>query len=150
METQTSAEKQTRDDEAGFSLVELMVVVLIMSILAGVIALNVLPAGDKARLTKAQADVASIESALEQYSLDMFTLPSAQNGLEALRTAPSDVDASAYRPNGYIKRLRNDPWNNPYQYVVPGQRSGAAYDLFSMGPDRRPNTDDDIGNWGEF
>ena len=133
--------------EAGFSLVELMVVVFIMGLLATLIVVNVAPVGDQSRVTKAQGDISTIEQALEQYSLDMFSYPDPSAGLSALETAPAGIDAARYRPGGYIKRLRDDPWGNPYQYVRPAQRSDGQYDIYSSGPDGEPGNDDDIGNW---
>lgn len=133
--------------DAGFSLVELMVVVFIMGLLATLIIINVAPVGEQSRLGKAHADIASIESALEQYSLDMYGYPDAQSGLAALNAPPAGVDATRFRPGGYIKRLRMDPWNQPYQYAVPGTRSNSQYDVFSLGPDGQAGTEDDIGNW---
>ena len=96
---------------------------------------------------KVKADIASLESALEMYSLDMYSYPDPAAGLFALTTAPANASAN-YRPGGYIKRLRPDPWGNDYQYITPGARSGTAFDLFSAGPDGEPGTGDDIGNWG--
>ena len=136
-----------RESEAGFSLVELMVVVFIMGLLATLIVVNVAPVGDQSRITKAEGDISTIELALEQYSLDMFTYPDAGNGLAALKSPPAGADATKYRPGGYIKRLRDDPWGNPYQYNRPAQRSGGQYDVFSSGPDGEPGNEDDIGNW---
>ena len=133
--------------EAGFSLVELMVVVFIMGLLATLIVVNVAPVGDQSRATKAEGDISAIENALEQYSLDLFSYPDPTNGLSALSAPPAGVDTARYRPGGYIKRLRDDPWGNPYQYLRPAQRSGGQYDVFSSGPDGEPGNDDDIGNW---
>ncbi|MFN3312254.1 MAG: type II secretion system major pseudopilin GspG [Hyphomonas sp.] len=140
----------TRPKEAGFSLVELMVVVFIMGLLATLIIVNVAPVGDRSRITKARADIANLENALEQYSLDLYTYPTQQQGLEALSSPPPGVDMTLYRPGGYIRRVQNDPWGNPYQYVIPGTRSGGRYDLFSLGADGQPGgegPDADIGNW---
>lgn len=136
--------------QAGFSLVELMVVVFIMGLLATLIILNVAPVGDRSRLSKARADIASLESALEQYSLDLYTYPSTADGLASLSAPPAGVDPALYRPGGYIRRIQNDPWGNPYQYVFPGTRSGARFDVFSFGADGQPGgegPDADIGNW---
>lgn len=136
--------------EAGFSLVELMVVVFIMGLLATLIIVNVAPVGDRSRIAKARADIASLENALEQYSLDLYTYPTQEQGLAALSSPPPGVDLTLYRPGGYIRRVQNDPWGNPYQYVIPGTRSGGRYDLFSFGADGRPGgegADADIGNW---
>ena len=142
--------KKCRRKEGGFSLVELMVVILIMSLLAAVIFVNVAPVGDRSRIAKAQADIATLESALEQYSLDMFRYPSEADGLAALTTAPAGAEAANYRPGGYIRRIQFDPWGNEYQYVNPAQRSTGAYDLFSFGADGQEGgegIDADIGNW---
>ncbi len=144
---QQNEEEKRASSEAGFSLVELMVVVFIMGLLATLIVVNVAPVGDQSRVTKAQGDISTIEQALEQYSLDMYTYPDQSNGLAALKTAPAGVDTARYRPGGYIKRLRDDPWGNPYQYVRPAQRSGGQYDIYSTGPDGEAGNDDDIGNW---
>ena len=144
--SRTGRTKRDQKD-AGFSLVELMVVVFIMGLLATLIVINVAPATDTSRVNKAVSDVAALESALEMYSLDMYTYPSADAGLAALTTIPGGADAAQYRPGGYIKRLRTDPWGNPYQYVVPGERSGGAFDVYSAGPDGESGNADDIGNW---
>ena len=136
-----------RCSEAGFSLVELMVVIFIMGLLATLVIINVAPVGDQSRVGKAHSDIAAFESALEMYSLDMYAYPGGDAGLAALKAAPAGVDAASYRPGGYIKRMRDDPWGNPYHYDVPGQRSGGAYDVYSAGPDGKPGNDDDIGNW---
>jgi general secretion pathway protein G len=138
-----------KQSEAGFSLVELMVVVFIMGLLATLIIINVAPVGEQSRVNKARADISAVESALEMYSLDMRNYPSSDLGLAALQTAPNSIDTSTYRPGGYIKRLRVDPWGNDYQYALPGERSGGRYDVFSLGPDGQANTEDDIGNWGQ-
>lgn len=133
--------------DAGFSLVELMVVVFIMGLLATLVVMNVAPVGDQSRTSKVQSDVAAFESALEMYSLDMASYPDGAIGLSALKTPPAAATGQ-YRPGGYIKRLRPDPWGNDYIYVVPGSRSGGPYDVFSTGPDGEAGTADDIGNWG--
>lgn len=142
--------EEARRAQSGFSLVELMVVVFIMGLLATLIIVNVAPVGDRSRITKARADIASLENALEQYSLDLHRYPSQAEGLAALSSPPPGVDMALYRPGGYIRRVQNDPWGNPYQYVVPGSRSGGRYDLFSLGADGQPGGDGpdaDIGNW---
>jgi len=143
-----TAEKRRR--QAGFSLVELMVVVLIMSLLAGMITINVLPMIDRSRVTKAKADISNLENALEQYSLDLYTYPSTDQGLAALSSPPPGIDTTLYRPGGYIRRVQNDPWGNPYQYAFPGVRSGGRFDVYSFGADGKPGgegNDADIGNW---
>ncbi|HPF23856.1 MAG TPA: type II secretion system major pseudopilin GspG [Hyphomonas sp.] len=139
--------ERKRRKDAGFSLVELMVVIFIMGLLATLVIVNVAPVGEQSRVGKARSDIATFESALEMYSLDMYTYPSGDAGLAALKTPPANADVASYRPGGYIKRLRDDPWGNPYNYDVPGQRSGGGYDVYSAGPDGKPGNEDDIGNW---
>ena len=122
----------------GFSLVELMVVLFIIGLLAVVVAVNVIPQGDKAMRVKAQADIATLGQQLEMYRLDNMAYPSAAEGLAALRNPPASLALPQnYRSGGYIKDLPNDPWGRPYQYQTPG-RNGAAFDIFSLGADGKP------------
>jgi len=142
--------RNRRRQEAGFSLVELMVVVFIMGLLATLLIVNVAPVGDRSRISKVRSDIASLESALEQYSLDLFNYPTSAQGLAALSSPPQGVDTALYRQGGYIRRVQMDPWGNPYQYQIPGTRSGGRYDVFSFGADGQPGgegPDADIGNW---
>lgn len=137
----------SRPKDAGFSLVELLVTVSIMALLATAVVISVGPVLSKSRVDRARADIAALESGLEQYSFDMFNYPGADAGLDALKTPPNNDKADQYRPGGYIKRIQQDPWGNDYHYAVPGPRSGGAYDVYSAGPDGEPGNDDDIGNW---
>ncbi|MDX1580714.1 MAG: type II secretion system major pseudopilin GspG [Alphaproteobacteria bacterium] len=135
--------------EDGFTLVELMVVVVIIGLLATVVVLNVLPSQDTAMKEKARADVAKLEEAVELYRLDMMSYPTTEQGLEALVEQPQGLARpERYRQGGYIKRLPEDPWGNPYRYVYPGEES--AFDIYSTGADGRnggEGLDADIGNW---
>jgi len=135
--------------EAGFTLVEIMVVMGIIGLLATMVIINVLPSQDKAMREKAKADVALLEQALELYRLDQFSYPTTVQGLDALVSAPTSLEnASNYRDGGYIKRLPEDPWGRPYQYASPGRFS--AVDVYSLGADGREGgegDDADIGNW---
>ncbi len=136
-----------RDFEAGFSLTEILISLVIIGIMGTVVVLNVLPLGDQAMLQKARSDISTLEQALHAYRLDMRRYPTSEQGLEALVNAPRD--AENYRRGGYIDRLRDDPWGNPYQYVYPG-RDGALFDIYSLGADGREGGEDldaDIGNW---
>ncbi len=131
-----------RSAEHGFTLVELMVVIVIIGLLATIVAINVIPATDKARSEKAKADIATIEQALEQYRLDNLSYPNATEGLQALLAAPPSLaQPERYRRGGYIKKLPDDPWDRAYHYVVPG-KSG-AFDIYSLGADGQPGGTDD-------
>ncbi|MBB37015.1 MAG: type II secretion system protein GspG [Hirschia sp.] len=135
--------------DAGFSLVELMVVVFIMGLLATVVLVNVIGNVDKARLEKAKTDISVLEQSLERYRLEMMTYPTIEQGLDALVTAPTDLrNPERYPAEGFIKRLPNDPWGSPYQYIYPGENG--PVDIFSYGADGQPGGEDydaDIGNW---
>ena len=139
-----------RNNEEGFTLVELMVVIVIIGLLATVVIVNVLPSQDRAMIGKTKADIALIEQAVEMYRLDNFSYPPAEAGLAALQTPPEAVaQTGRYRQGGYLRRLPNDPWGQPYQYRVPGRQG--PFDIFSFGADGQEGGDGenaDIGNWG--
>ena len=141
--------KRRDHDEDGFTLVELMVVIVIIGLLATVVMLNVLPSQDRAMVQKARADVSVLEQAMESYRLDNLTYPSNEAGLQALVTAPAGLARpDRYREGGYVRRLPEDPWGNPYQYRTPGEHG--AFDIYSLGADGEPGgekNDADIGNW---
>ena len=136
------------DEEYGFTLVELMVVIVIIGLLATIVALNVLPSGDKARVEKAKADIGTIANGLELYRLQMSTYPTTSQGLQALVSAPAGADAARYQRGGYVKKLPQDPWSRPYLYASPGQHGEA--DVWSLGADGKEGgegIDADIGSW---
>ncbi|GAB4125733.1 MAG: type II secretion system major pseudopilin GspG [Rhodothalassiaceae bacterium] len=137
--------------EAGFTLVELMVVIVIIGLLTTVVVVNVLPSQDRAMIEKARADIALLEQAVEMYRLDLQTYPTTDQGLEALISPPDDLARpERYRTGGYVRRLPDDPWGRPYLYLHPGEHS--AFDIWSFGADGRPGgsgNDADIGNWKE-
>ena len=138
-----------RESETGFTLVELMVVIVIIGLLTTIVVINVLPSQEKARVGKAKADIALIEQGLEMYRLDNLNYPSPSEGLQALVTPPAaSGQAGRYRAGGYLKRLPDDPWGHPYQYANPGQHG--TFDVYSFGADGKPGgegNDADIGNW---
>jgi len=116
--------------QAGFTLVEVMVTMVIIGLLATVVVLNVLPAQDKATVQKVRTDIATLSQALELYKLDMNTYP---ESLEFLTTPPSGEADDRYQPGGYIKFLPRDPWNKDYLYAFPGENG--PYDIWSLGAD---------------
>lgn len=130
---QTQNCQQSRSREDGFTLTEVLVTMAIIGLLTTGVVLAVLPRLGDASITKAKADIASYETALEFYRLDHFRYPSEQDGLAALVDAPSGVDAAKYPDEGYVQQLRNDPWGNAYVYRNPGENS--PYDLLSYGAD---------------
>jgi general secretion pathway protein G len=133
----------------GFTLIEIMVVVIIIGLLAAVIVPQVISKVDEARVAKAKQDINSLETALTMYRLDNSKYPTSEQGLAALSTQPTDPSIKHWRPGGYIQRISKDPWGNDYQYVYPGTH-GKEYDLFSLGADGAPGGDGidaDIGNW---
>jgi general secretion pathway protein G len=138
---------------SGFTLIEIMVVVVILSLLAAVVVPQVIDQIDKARVAKAKQDIRMYETALNLFRIDNYRYPSGEYGLEALVKQPTDPTIRNWKPGGYIQggRLRKDPWENDYQYVFPGTRGG-DFDLFSLGADGQPGgegVDADIGNWSD-
>lgn len=136
---------------SGFSLIEIMVVVVIMGILISLVAPNVLNRVDDARIQKAHADFKAIETALNLYRMDNFNYPTSDQGLEALVTQPnSEPAAPNWKSGGYLQDLPVDPWGNPYLYIQPGEHG--AFDIYTLGADRTPGGEEqnaDIGNWKE-
>ncbi len=137
-------------EESGFTLVELMVVIVIIGLLATIVAINVLPNLGKANTGKARTDIATLEQALEYYRLDNMSYPRTEQGLEALVSAPSGLaQPGRYNSAGYIKKLPNDPWGAPYEYAAPGTHGG-PFDIFSLGADGQTGGEGenaDIGSW---
>jgi len=133
----------------GFTLIEIMVVVVIIGLLAAVILPNVFGNVGKAQRTKAKSDIQALESALTMYKLDNFKYPNTDFGLNALVQRPNDPTVKNWRDGGYVRRISADPWGNPYQYVFPGTH-GQEYDLYSFGADGQEGGEGenaDIGNW---
>ena len=134
---------------AGFTLLEIMVVVVILGILAALVAPNVIRRIDDANVTKARQDIRALETALNLYRMDNFRYPTTDQGLEALVKQPNDPNIRNWKPGGYVRSLQKDPWGNDYAYIAPGTRGG-EYDLYTLGADNQPGgegPDADIGNW---
>lgn len=133
----------------GFTLIEIMVVMVIIAILGALIGPQILGRVDEARVTKAQSDIRTLGTALDLYRMDNFTYPSTDQGLRSLVERPSDPNVRNWKAGGYVQKLSKDPWGNDYQYLFPGTRGG-AYDLWSLGADGEPGGEGpaaDIGNW---
>ena len=137
--------KTTVSKQAGFTLIEVMVVVVILGILAAILVPKVMDRPDQARKTKAKQDIRALEAALNLYKLDNFVYPTTDQGLEALVEKPSSPEPPNWKEGGYVDRLPKDPWNQDYLYLSPGEKG--SIDIFSLGVDQQPS-DDDIGNWG--
>ena len=133
---------------AGFTLLEVMVVIVILGIIASMVVPNLLENKEAADQQKAMVDIQQLEAALDMYKLRNGFYPVTEQGLQALVVAPTSQPTPRVFPDGgFIKRLPKDPWGEDYIMVSPGQLG--KIDLFSKGPDRTAGTDDDIGNWAE-
>ena len=133
----------------GFTLIEIMVVVIIIGLLAAVIVPSVMKRVDDAKVAKAKEDIQSLETALNMYYMDNSKYPTNEQGLGALTTQPTDPTIKNWKAGGYIERISKDPWGNDYLFLFPGTH-GKAYDLCSLGADGQPGGDGinaDICNW---
>jgi general secretion pathway protein G len=143
-----SPARALRRRHAGFTLIEIMVVVVILGILAALVAPNVIRRIDDARVTKARQDIRAYETALNLYRMDNFRYPNTEQGLQALVQRPADPNVRNWKEGGYIDGIKKDPWGNDYAYIAPGTRG--EYDLYTLGADGQPGgegPDADIGNW---
>ncbi len=133
----------------GFTLIEIMVVVIIIGLLAAVIVPTIVSKVDDAKVAKAKQDIQPLEAALTMFHLDNSKYPTNEQGLNALIQQPTDPTINNWKAGGYIERVSKDPWGNEYQYAFPGTH-GKPYDLFTLGADGQPGGDGinaDIGNW---
>jgi len=133
----------------GFTLIEIMVVIVILGILAALIVPKVVSRPDEARIIAAKQDVAALAQALKLYKLDNLAYPATDQGLQALVVKPAAAPIPPnWKPGGYVERLPKDPWGRDYRYLNPGQRG--EIDIYSLGADGEPGgegNDADIGNW---
>ncbi|MGJ8581602.1 MAG: type II secretion system major pseudopilin GspG [Psychromonas sp.] len=132
--------------QKGFTLLEIMVVIVILGVLAAMVVPNLIGNKDKADIQKVKSDIVALENSLDMYKLDNSVYPTTDQGLEALVSEPSvSPTPRNYREDGYIKRLPQDPWGNDYVLNSPGENG--KIDILSVGLDGEEGTDDDIGNW---
>lgn len=141
--------KLNNNTQYGFTLIEVMVVVVILGILAAVVVPRVMSRPDEARVIRAEQDIRALQAALKLYRLDNFVYPNTDQGLLALLEKPSDIPEGAnWKEGGYLDKLPVDPWGNEYQYLYPGANS--EFDLYSLGADALPDGEGvnaDVGNW---
>lgn len=140
---------RTRPVAHGFTLIEIMVVVVIMGILAALVVPRLMGRTDDARIIAAKQDIATVMQGLKLYKLDNQRYPTTEQGLQALIAKPTTgPEANGWKSGGYLDRLPKDPWGNPYQYLFPGIKG--ELDVFSLGADGQPGgtgIDADIGSW---
>jgi general secretion pathway protein G len=142
-------QRHKRQRNAGFSILELLLVLVILGILAGIVGVRFAGQSAKAKVTAAKQQLSELNSALVQYNIDTAEFPSTQDGLDALRERPNSVSEDEYRKGGYLqKSIKDDPWGNAWQYAYPGTNNN-DFDLYSFGPDGKQGGDDDITNWSE-
>lgn len=138
-----------KNRQSGFTLIELMVVLVILGVLAALIAPKLMDRPDEARVIAAKQDIATLVQALKLYKLDNLRYPSTEQGLQALLTKPvTEPVPGNWKGSGYLERLPKDPWGNPYLYLHPGRQG--EYDVFSYGADGQTGGEGnaaDIGNW---
>ena len=135
--------------QRGFTLVEIMVVVVIIGILGALVVPKLLGRTGESRVTAAKVDISTLNQALKLYKLDNQRYPTTEQGLQALIQKPtSGPAANGWKAGGYLEKLPKDPWGNPYQYLSPGMHG--EVDVFSFGADGQPGgegEDADVGSW---
>lgn len=137
---------RNRPVRRAFTLIELLLVMVILAILAAVVVPKFTARSKDAKIAAAKTSISAFGTALDAFEVDMGRYPNSTEGLQVLRTPPSDGGTDWKGP--YVQKdIGNDPWNNPYVYRCPGQHNANGYDLFSMGPDGKEGGGDDIDNW---
>lgn len=149
MNDRNRAPNGMRITEGGFTLIEIMVVVVILGILAALVVPKIMSRPDEARIVAARQDISGIMQALKLYKLDNYRYPTTEQGLQALVSKPGTPPVPAnWKAGGYLDKLPRDPWGQPYQYLSPGVHG--EVDVFSLGADGAPGgegSDADIGSW---
>jgi general secretion pathway protein G len=130
-------EVSMRQRQSGFTLVEIMVVVVILAVLGALVVPKLIENVDRARVARAQSDIRAVQTALDLYRLDNFKYPTTEQGLQALVKQPNDPSITNYRAEGYLPGVPKDPWNNLYQYASPGA-DGKPYEVLTFGRDGKP------------
>lgn len=137
--------------QLGFSLIEILVVLVIIGLLVSIVAPNVLQRADDARIQKVHADFKNIETALKLYKLDNFSYPTTEQGLKALAEKPTmDPIPRNWKQGGYVEKIPEDPWGRPYLYLSPPEFGHGDYDIYTLGADGVTGGEDqnaDLGNW---
>ena len=148
LETASALIAAQRPRRAGFTLIEIMAVVVIMGMLMATLAVGISGQIDKARVSTTRTKIVRIEQALEFYQMDNARFPTSDQGLDALANKPSSPPVPrSFTPGGYIKTDGlTDPWGQPFQYRIPGSNNPHSFDLWSLGPDGVEGGDD-IANW---
>ena len=134
----------------GFTLIELLIAVAIIGIMMGIVVVKVVGYLEETRINATKAQIGNLESALKLYYIKCTRYPSTEQGLDALITNPTiGTPCKNYPPGGFLEKnaIPMDPWDNPYQYELPGRNNPDRYDIGSWGKDGESGTDDDIGNW---
>ncbi|MDH3419581.1 MAG: type II secretion system major pseudopilin GspG [Gammaproteobacteria bacterium] len=142
----SSTQRVASRRERGFTLIEIMVVVVIIGLLAAIVAPNLIGNIDRAAVTRARADIRTIDNALNLYRLDNFRYPSSDEGLQALVTNPGEASAPNWKQ--YLRSVPSDPWNNDYEYASPGRQGD--YEIYTFGADGQEGGEGinaDIGSW---
>ncbi len=135
-----------RHSQRGFTLMEMLLVLTIIALLMGMVIYHLTGIGESAKIQKVQADLLGFKELLAAYQLESGSLPTTEQGLKALWSKPT-AEPVPQHWRALLESETLDPWNHPYQYRNPGKYNTDRYDIFSMGPDGLPDTDDDIGYW---
>jgi general secretion pathway protein G len=128
-----------RQQSRGFTLIEIMVVVVIMGIMAALVVPKLMGRTDDAKIVAAKQDIATLSQSLKLYKLDNSRYPTTEQGLKALTEKPTTGPAApGWKSDGYLDKLPKDPWGKPYQYLSPGLKGAGTFDVYSLGADNQP------------